>query len=171
MLLVVFVAAGVGTSSVANSASPLAMAEKGQLQCYRPDVQKKTCQAIASYRTTGPGAYDNKALIPVSANATLETHTPVVIKAGAVCGFVRGQDVLAGTLRVDGVVVEPEKAKPILDRVAQAMAPMSDKEICTKYEPSGSDFRAKISIEGTYRPDQDEAVKWIAPADGYTVTP
>src|SRR4051794_13873899 len=87
MLLSVFVAAGVGASSVASSANPVAMAEKGQLQCYRPDVQKKTCQAIASYPRTGPGAYDNKALIPVSANATLETHTPVVIKSGAVCGF------------------------------------------------------------------------------------
>jgi hypothetical protein len=48
---------------------------------------------------------------------------------------------------------------------------MADKEICTKYEPVGTDFVAKISIGGSYRPDQDETVKWIAPADGYTVTP
>ena len=78
---------------------------------------------------------------------------------------------LAGTLRVDGTVVSPEKAKPILERIAQALAPMSDKEICTKYQPSGTAFTAKIWIGGTYRLDQDQVVKWISPADGYTVTP
>lgn len=171
MLLSVFVAAALGAPSVATVTNPLALAETGQLQCYRPDVQKKTCQSIASYRRTGRGTYDNGALIPLSPNATLETHTPVVIKAGAVCGFIRGQDALAGTLRVDGAVVAPEKAKPILERVAQAMVPMADKEICTKYEPSGTNFTAKISIGGTYKPDQDETVKWIGPAEGYTVAP
>ena len=171
MLLGVFVAAALGPSSAASPPNPLAMAEQGQLQCYRPDVQKKTCQSIASYQRTGPGAYDNKALIPVTANATLETHTPVLIKGDAVCGFVRGQDVIAGTLRVDGEVLDAEKAKPTLERIVQAMMPMADKEICTRYEPSGADFTAKISIGGTYRPDQDEAVKWISPAKGYAVTP
>jgi len=101
----------------------------------------------------------------------LETHSPVTIKEGAVCGFIRGEDALAGILRVNGVIVDAEKAKPILERVASAMIPMSDKEICTKYEPKGSDFTAKISIAGTYRPDQDVLVKWINPAEGYTVTP
>ena len=87
------------------------------------------------------------------------------------CGFVRREDILAGTLRIDGAIVEPEKAKPILERVVQAMAPMADKEICTTYEPFGDDFTAKVSIAGTYWPDQDEAVKWISPAEGYRVTP
>jgi TonB family protein len=163
--------AAVGASGAAASANPLLLAEKGELQCYRPDVQKKTCQAIAFYRRTGPGTYDNTALFPVGADATLETHGPVVIKGRAVCGFVRGQDAIAGTLRVGGKVLDPEKAKPILERVAQVMAPMADKEICTTYEPAGADFMAKISIGGSRRPDQDEAVKWITPADGYTVTP
>ena len=171
MLLSLFIVAALGTPVSAGPANPVALAEKGQLQCYRPDVRKKTCQAIASYRRTGPGTYDNKALVPLSANATLETHTPVVIKAGAVCGYVRSQDTLAGTLRIDGSIAEPEKAKPILERVAQAMTPMAEKEICTKYEPSGTALTAKIFIGGTYRPDQDEAVKWIKPAEGYTVTP
>ena len=171
MLLSLFVAAAVGEPVGATSSNPIALAEKGEVQCYRPDVQRKTCQSIASYRRTGSGTYDNTALIPLGPNATLETHTPVVIKAGAVCGFVRREDILAGTLRVDGAIVEPEKAKPILERVEQAMAPMADKEICTRYESSGADFTAKVSIAGTYRPDQDEAVKWISPAEGYTVTP
>jgi len=167
VLLGVFLAA----AFTATTSNPLAFAENGQLQCYRPDVEKKTCQSIAAYRRTGPKTYDNTALIPVAADATLETHTPVVIKGSAVCGFIRGQDAIAGTLRVGGQVLDPEKAKPILKRIAQAMAQMADKEICTTYEPAGTDFMAKISIGGSYRSDQDETVKWISPADGYTVTP
>jgi hypothetical protein len=168
VLLSAFLAAAF---AAASSSNPLAFAENGQLQCYRPDVQKKTCQSIAAYRRTGPRTYDNMALIPVGADTTLETHTPVIIKGNAVCGFIRGQDTLAGTLRVAGQVVDADKAKPILERIAQAMAPMTDKEICTTYEPAGADFMAKISIGGSYRPDQDETVRWISPADGYTVTP
>lgn len=171
ILLSLFVAAAFGATAAPAPPNPLALAEKGQLQCYRPDVQKKTCQSIAAYRRTGPGTYDNKALVALAPNATLETDTPVVIKAGAVCGFVRAQDVLAGTLRVDGRIVEPDKAKPILERVAQAMAPMADKEICTRYEPSGMDLAAKAFVEGAERPDLNVTVKWITPSEGYTVTP
>lgn len=171
MFFSVFLAAAVGAASAASPVNPVAAAEKGELQCYRPDVEKKTCQSIASYRRTGPGSYDNEALLPLGPNATLETHAPVIIKADAVCGFIRGQDVLAGTLRVDGSPVAPERAKPILERVVQAMAPLADKEICTKYEPSGTALKAKISVGGTYQPERDETVKWISPAEGYTVTP
>lgn len=155
----------------ANTSNPLALAEKGKLQCYRPDVQKKTCQSIASYALIGPGTYDNRALVAVSNEATLETHTPVVIKGDAVCGYIRAQDMTAGTIRLGGEVVAPDRAKPVLERIAQSVASFANKEVCTRYEPSGSDFTAKVSIGGAYRPDQDVTVKWILPSDGYTVTP
>ena len=153
------------------SAKPLARAEKGQLQCYRPDVAKKTCQSIAAYQRTGPGAYDNKAVIPVGNGASLETHTPVTLKDGAVCGEIRGDDIIAGTLRVRDKVVAAEEAKPLLERMAQGVAPFAGKEICTRYEPSGADFTAKVTIGGTDRPDQSVTVKWISASDGYTVSP
>ena len=171
MFLATFFAAAVGATGAATPDNPIAFAEKGQLQCYRPDVQKKTCQSIASYRLTGPGTYDNKALIPLAPNATLETHSPVVIKSGAVCGLVRAQELIAGTLRIDGQVVDAAEAKQTLERIANAMTAFTDKEICTTYEPSGRNFTAKFSIGGTYRPDQDETVKWITPGEGYVVTP
>jgi hypothetical protein len=171
MLLAVLIASALGTPATASLPDPLAMAGEGRLQCYRPDVQKKTCQSIASYLKTGPGTYDNKALIPVAAHATLETHTPVVIRGDAVCGYMRGEDVLAGTLRLDGEVLAPEKAKPFLERIAQGVAPMSGKEICTRYESSGAGLSAKVSIGGTYQPDGDQVVTWVSPADGYTVQP
>jgi hypothetical protein len=171
MLISVFFFAAVGAASTAFPENPISKAEEGKMQCYRPDVEKKTCQSIASYQRTGPEAYDNKALISLSANVTLEMHTPVIIKSGSVCGFVKAQDVLDGTLRFNGVPVEAERAKPILEQVAEAMAAITDKEICTEYRMSGNDLAARVSVGGTYQPDHDQTVKWIGPDDGYIVTP
>lgn len=171
LFLTMLVAASVGSPSLPVSANPLALAEKGFLQCYRPNAQDKTCQSIATYQRTGPGEYENKAVIPVSNEATLETHTPVVIKGDAVCGSIRTQDITAGILRVGGLPLDPDAAKPILEQIAQGFGPVADKEICTRYEPSGTDFTAKIVVAGSYLADQDVTVKWIGPADGYTVTP
>jgi hypothetical protein len=72
-------------------------------------------------------------------------------------------------LRAANQIVAPERAKPLLESVADAISPLFGKEFCTRYEPSGADFVAKASIDGVYQPDKDTAVKWIAPSDGYTV--
>jgi hypothetical protein len=74
-------------------------------------------------------------------------------------------------LRLRGEVLPPDAAKPVLERIAQSMAALADKEICTRYEPNEGGFIAKVSIGGAYRPDQDTLVRWIASTDGYTVTP
>jgi hypothetical protein len=167
-----FIALLVSTAVAAqrDSANPLARAENGQIQCYHPDVAKKTCQSIASYRRTARGTYDNKAVVAIGNGASLETHTPVTLKDGAVCGLIRADDVSAGTLRAGDRVVTAEEAKPILARIAQALTSFAGKEICTRYEPSGADFTAKITIAGTDRPDQSETVKWVDASDGYTVS-
>ena len=169
LLIALLISAGAVTPTA--PANPLAKAEEGLLQCYRPDVTKKTCQSIASYRRTGADAFDNKAVIPLGNGATLETHTLVTLKSGAVCGFVRAEDLLAGTLRLHDEVLPAEQAKPILERIAQTEAPLAGKEICTQYEASGADFITRITVAGADRPDQHIAVKWISPSDGYTVTP
>jgi len=161
----------IASGSAAAPSNPLARAEARELQCYRPDVAKKTCQSIASYELTGPGIYDNKALVALSNEATLETHTPVVLKGDAVCGYIRAQDMLAGTVRNRGLVLAPDAARSVLEKVAQSVAAFANKEICTRYVPSGADLTAKVSIAGTYRPDQDAKVKWIGASDGYSVTP
>jgi hypothetical protein len=82
--------------------------------------------------------------------------------------LIRADDVMAGTLRIGDRVVTGEEAKRILEHVVQAFAPFANKEICTRYEPSGADFKAKATIAGASLPERDITVKWIDPADGYT---
>jgi hypothetical protein len=165
MLLMVIL---IGSSAVAD---PLASAEAGQVQCYRPDTVRKTCQSIASYTRSGAGTYDNKALVAVNDEATLETHTSVIVRGDAVCGYIRGEDMLAGTVRLRGNVVPPEEARPVLQKIAESVVPFAGKEVCTRYERSGEGLTAKVSIAGRYRPDQDVAVRWIGPSEGYRVIP
>jgi len=170
MQLVFFlIGAAAGAPNATAPANPLGRAEQGELQCYQPDVAQKTCQSIAAYRRTGPGAYDNKAIVALGDGATLETRTPVVLKDGAVCGSISVEDVMAGILTVGNRVLTPEEAKPILDRIVHGMATMIGKEICTRYEPSGTDFKAKATIGGVDQPE-DITVKWIKPTDGYTAS-
>lgn len=170
-MLLIALLMSAGAAVPAASENPLAKAEQGLLQCYRPDVSKKTCQSIASYRRTGPNVFDNKAVIPLGNDASLETHTPVTLKDGAVCGLIRAEDVVAGTLRMGQTVVAAEQAKPVLERIAQGLAPFAGKEICTRYVPTGTDFTARVTIAGAERPDQSVTVKWISGSDGYTVVP
>ena len=171
MSLLIAAAAGVSAPAAPDAPGPLVNAEMGMLQCYRPDDAQKTCQSIASYRKTGPGTYDNGAEIAASDGVTLETHTPVVIKGDAVCGTIRRQDILAGTIRVGGEPLDAKSAKPLLARIAQAIASVTTAEICTRYEPTDTGFTAKIFFAGAYQPGRDETVKWIRVDEGYTVTP
>lgn len=173
MFIVSLVAGAIAAAEASTSTNPLALAEDGLLQCYRPDVSKKTCRMIASYIKTGPGTYDNKAIVAVSSEGpvSVETHTPVTVRDGAVCGLVRTQEIRAGTLRIADRVVAAPDAQPVLERVVRVVAAWDGQETCTRYEPTGSDFTAKISIEGTYRPDLDTKIKWISAGDGYSVRP
>lgn len=166
LLIGVLIAASMGAPTGAISADPIARSDHGEMQCYGPNVAKKTCQSIGSYKRTGPGTYVNSALLPLGSDVTLETHSPVVVRGGAVCGSITRQEVLDGTLRAKNQIIRPETAKPLLERVAQSIARFFDKETCTTYAPSGGDFIAKASIGGT---DRELVVKWISPTDGYTV--
>ena len=89
-ILIATLLGAVGTVAAPNLANPLEPAEHGLMQCWRADPIRKTCAVIASYRKTGPGAYDNEAIVGLSKQGpvTVETHTPVTLRGDAVCGKV-----------------------------------------------------------------------------------
>ena len=153
MLIISLTAAAMGGLGAPTTVNPLAPTTRGMLQCYRPNVALRTCQSIAAYQRTGPVTYLNKAIIPVSNSTTLETVTPVVVKRDAVWGMIRLNDLNAGKLRLGGQIMAPADARPVLRRIARAMAPMANKEVCTRFERSGPDLMAKVKISGRDQPD------------------
>jgi hypothetical protein len=128
---------------------------------------------MAAYRRLNDGSYANTATVLLSSEGpvVLETITPVTMREGAVCGSIRADDISAGKLRISNRLLADDEAAPILARVAQSMAPMINKEICTTYVQSANGIAAKATIEGMYRADADQKVAWIKPDDGYTVAP
>ena len=155
------------------AADPLEPAHSRQLQCYEPNEERKTCRSLASYKRLSDNRYTNTALVLISAAgpATLETETPVEVKSGAVCGAIRRDDILKGKLVVGGRALPPNEASPILAQIAQSMASVEGKEICTRYVPAAAGSTAKVSIDGAYQATMDQRVKWVKLSDGYSVSP
>lgn len=172
LTLGIMVLAVSGASSIGPE-NPLAPAAAGQVQCYQPDDRKRTCRSIASYQRRDDGTYANTAVVLLSSAGpvTLETITPVTVKAGAVCGSIRAENINAGKLRIADRLLPDSEAAPILVRIVQSMAPLINKEICTSYEQSADGLTAKATIAGVYRSDADQRVGWVQPSDGYTVAP
>jgi len=70
--------------------SPIAPAAQGQLQCYTPDVARRTCRSLAAYKGGAKGAIDNTSIVLISQSPSISmtTVSPVVIKANQVCGLI-----------------------------------------------------------------------------------
>lgn len=168
MILLALAAAG------AAYAAPLTPAAGGQIQCYVPDTTKKTCVSMAYYVARDDGAFDNRAVVLLNKEpaVTLETTTRVAIKDGAVCGAIRAEDIAAGKVTVGDHVMTPEEASPVLNSITQALAPVIGHEICTAFVPDASGkLVAQASMDGKRQAEQDQAVLWVSPSDGYTVAP
>jgi hypothetical protein len=64
----VFVAATIMAFPVqgASLPEPITPAGKGQLQCYSPNTNRKTCNSLASYKPGARGSIDNVAIVLIS---------------------------------------------------------------------------------------------------------
>jgi hypothetical protein len=174
MSIIVALAILAAAQDVAPTATdPLAPAASGKLQCYEPDVAKRSCQSLASYNKRPDGKYDNKATVMLSSSPLLvmETVTIVDIDAGAVCGALRKQDIDDAVVWINGSKLAEADAAATRNQIVTSMAPLLDRRICTTYVPDGAQLLAKVTINGAPLPALDEKVIWVAPTDGYKLAP
>ena len=171
VLLALLITASVPTSDA--SVNPLDQAKDGSVQCYMPDDQRKTCRSIAAYVPTDNATYANKATVLISNKGPviLETVTPVKLKAGAICGSIREDDIRSGKLYIAHRLLATVEAAPLLARLAQSSKWLETIEICTTYTPTKDGMVAKVAYDGVYQEKSDQRVKWIRPSDGYSVVP
>ena len=155
---------------------PLAPGRSGQVQCYGPDVELKTCESIGSYRFEPDGRIINKAENVVNASPRI-----VVIAEGEV--YVRDNaectsDTIATPDHVLSVEIDGEPLTGAgLDLVRQQMATglnemIGEGEYCSTYhsKPDGS-MIALVTVAGQPRPDLTSTVRWVRLEDGWRLQP
>jgi len=152
---------------------PLAPAWLGRIQCYSPNVVRKTCRATATYRKAGNGTIVNQAQIFIAPhpNMVWNIESPVRVEGAAVCGALRKEDIDSSTYTIEMIAEDNDEqlSRPLMDKANAAMEPMIGHDICTRYEPQGSSMLARIFVDGVARSELDQSVIWIAPEDHYQV--
>lgn len=145
----------------------------GKLQCYLPDVEAKTCVAIASYTRQADGSWVNLAdqLVPIPPSPRMLTRTRVTIEGDTICGPIRRDDILHSEFIAPAGRLPPEDATRMATMLADAMASVVDRMICTRYSYQGSAVIAEISIDSVRQSSLDEPIAWIAADAGYTLRP
>jgi hypothetical protein len=153
--------------------APIAEANAGKWQCYVPDIARKTCQSLGGYKAGKNGAIDNTAIVLIAPQPviTMETVSPVSVKAGRVCGPLRAQDIDAATVRRDGKTLEMQQSAGIKAQMKTALGDMLGREVCTAYLPQNGMLLARGSVDGVEKPELDQPVLWVSPADGFKVGP
>jgi hypothetical protein len=153
--------------------SPIAPAAQGQLQCYTPDVARRTCRSLAAYKGGAKGTIDNTAILLISQSPSISmtTVSPVVIKANQVCGLIRPRDIDAARFALDDRPADPAQTATLRQQMQSAMKSFFGHEICSTYVPADGSLLAKVTVDGASQPTMDQKVIWVSPTDGYKVSP
>ena len=153
--------------------SPIAPASDGRLQCYAPNPATKSGQSLAEYQSRPDGTIMNPAtvLISVAPPITMRTVTPVTIKAGQVCGYIRPEGIEAAEFAIGGNPATEGQTALFKDKIAASQKCLFGHEICTAYVTDGDALVAKASVDGVAQPAMDQKVIWVSPGDGFKVQP
>lgn len=151
------------------AADPLASARAGKLQCANPNVEKKTCMGLSSYKVNPDGSFESVTTIVVAPQPliTMEVKAPGTVKDGALCGPIRKADFEAGTFKMDGKPLDEAMANAIRAQVIGSITPMFDKMGCARETPDGTAFKAEVTLDGVAHPEMTQRVLWVKPEDGY----
>src|SRR5258705_6767474 len=158
MAIVLIAAAAPG----ANPNDPLDPARSGQMQCYTPNVAKKTCHALAQYIFAPDGSIQNPAEVMISENPLIimKGTAPVAVRDGAVCGPFQAEDIQQATFTIAGNPAPAPVAEQIKAQLLMASAGRVGKEICTKYVPDRGQYAAQVTVDGEAHPEMADRVIW-----------
>ena len=100
---------------------PLGAAREGMVRCYRPDLERTTCRAIASYRFEQDGRIINDAenLLSATPLIILRGRNDVFVPAGAECSTDPFTESSIVGIDVDGLQLANEQ----LATVRSALVP------------------------------------------------
>jgi len=153
---------------------PIAQASNGQIQCYGPNVARKTCDSMAAYRFGANGVIENAVLVLIAKNPviTMKTVSLVQVRGRQVCGAMSPRDIASATLTLNGQVLDAKQSATLRARIYNSMKGVFGRQICTAYIADGAALIAKATVDGAPQPAQsDQRVIWISERDGFSVSP
>lgn len=161
------------TPTFAQGNDPLAPARQGQVQCYEPDVARKTCQSIGSFEFQENGVIQNTAVVLVMPNPVviMRIVSPVTVRDGGICGPLKLEDINGAQFMINGQPATETDTQRFRTQFAQQMSPLIDVETCISLTPADGGFRADTAMNGRVRPELAQQLIWIRPEDGYTIAP
>jgi len=176
MNVLLFLATGITLAAAPLTGTlpdPIAPAATGKLQCYMPDMSHKTCNSLAGYKTGPDGVIQNTAWVLISKSPviTMETVSPVAVKAGKVCGVVRELDIENAKFATADRALDVKQVGPLREQMKLAFKAIFNHELCTKYVADGDGFIANATMDGQALPGGEQHVIWVAPSDHYRVAP
>ena len=149
---------------------PLRPASEGKLQCYTPNVQKKTCASLASYRLSVDGGIDNSAQVGIpGAPFVMKSVTSVRMEDGKLCGSTSRKDIEDSTITRDDRPASPAEQAEFKAILIQATAPIHGRTICTLLKPDAGGFVAQAWVDGQRVEAWDQKMIWVSLEDGYEV--
>ena len=98
---------------------PLASARAGKLQCASPNVEKKTCMGLSSYKVNPDGSFESVTTIVVAPQPliTMEVKAPGTVKDGALCSPIRKADFEGAAFKMDGKPLDEAMATAIRTQI------------------------------------------------------
>lgn len=172
--MILMTLAALATAALADP-DPLAPARGGQVQCYEPDVEQKTCESIGSYRFEPDGRIINKAEIALNEDVRIVViaEGEVYVRNDAECSSdsVTPDHILS--IEIDGAALSGADFDAVRQQLATAMnEEIGEGEYCSTYHsrPDGS-MVAKVTVAGEPRPDFTSTVRWVRREDGWRLQP
>lgn len=151
------------------AADPLAPARAGKIQCANPNVEKKTCMGLTSYKLNADGGFETTATILIAPQPpiTMEVKSAGKRVDDALCATIRKEDLEAASFKMDGTPLDASTAGAIRAQIIGSITPMLGKTGCTRETPDGATARTEVTLDGVAHPEMTQRVLWVKPEDGY----
>ena len=145
----------------------------GKMLCSNPDMNTKTCTAIATFNIGEDGTATETTELLMSPNPpiTLEMSVPVEIQGSVNCGKLTIPQMQKGRLRIDGTLLPADQNKEAMAKIIEKLGFMADKRACDELRIEAGQLIKVGQVDGINVNLPGKPVTWIGVEDGFRVAP
>ena len=149
-------------------------AKAGMIECFAPDLDKKTCLGMTTYEwkdesnVIGSASFYNEAAVP---GVVITTKWPATIKGNLNCSLITKAYAETATFKAAGAPVSDENTMKYRRMLSGSLNEIMDKTVCARIGKYGRDYTVQITVDGREMPS---SANWLAFVDkdaGFTLKP